>query len=142
VRVSDTPWSELRGIRWPRTGLPGIISLCTRRGPGVRDFAAVYGRRPALVMDLASASFDRLVILRRCGRGGGARGGHHPSRRPGHARGTQTRLTYSPRTITILAGRGMPAYSSREISTRGRTMITEIAQIEIKLGTCGGNGLW
>jgi hypothetical protein len=62
VRVSDTPWSELRGIRWPGTGLPGVISLCTRRGPGVHDFAAVYGRRPALVIELTGASFDRLVI--------------------------------------------------------------------------------
>jgi len=32
VRVSETPWSELRGIRAPGTGLPGVISLCTRRG--------------------------------------------------------------------------------------------------------------
>ena len=32
VRVSDTPWSELRGIRAPGTGLPRVISLGTRRG--------------------------------------------------------------------------------------------------------------
>ena len=48
VRVSDTPWSELRGIRAPGTGLPGVISLGSRRGGGIHDFAAVYGRRPAL----------------------------------------------------------------------------------------------
>lgn len=60
VRVSDTPWSELRGIRAPGTGLPGVISLCTRRGPGVHDFAAVYGRRPAIVVEMTGASFDRL----------------------------------------------------------------------------------
>src|ERR1700752_5508104 len=62
VRVSDTPWSELRGIRAPGTGLPGVISLCTRRGHGFRDFAAVYGRRPALVVEMTGVSFDRLVV--------------------------------------------------------------------------------
>jgi hypothetical protein len=62
VRVSDTPWSELRGIRAPGTGVPGVISLCTRRGPGVHDFAAVYGRRPALVVEMTGVAFDRLVV--------------------------------------------------------------------------------
>jgi hypothetical protein len=62
VRVSDTPWSELRGIRAPGTGLPGVISLCTRRGPGIHDFAAVYGRCPALVVEMTGASFDRFVV--------------------------------------------------------------------------------
>jgi hypothetical protein len=62
VRVSDTPWSELRGIRAPGTGLPRVISLGTRRGPGVHDFAAVYGQRPALVVEMTGASFDRLVV--------------------------------------------------------------------------------
>jgi hypothetical protein len=62
VRVSNTPWSELRGIRAPGTGVPGLISLCTRRGPGVHDFAAVYGRRPVLVIEMTGVSFDRLVV--------------------------------------------------------------------------------
>ena len=62
MRVSNTPWSELRGIRAPGTGVPGLISLCTRRGPGVHDFAAVYGRRPALVVEMTGVSFDRLVV--------------------------------------------------------------------------------
>jgi hypothetical protein len=62
VRVSDTPWSELRGIRAPGTGLPGVISLGTRRAPGIHDFAAVYGGRPALVVEMIGASFDRIVV--------------------------------------------------------------------------------
>jgi hypothetical protein len=62
VRVSDTPGSELRGIRAPGTGVPGVISLCTRRGLGFRDFAAVYGRRPVLVVEMTGVSFDRLVL--------------------------------------------------------------------------------
>lgn len=65
VRVSDDPWSELRGIRAPETGLPGVISLCTRRGKGIRDFAAVYGRaHRAVVVETGGAQFDRLVISR------------------------------------------------------------------------------
>jgi hypothetical protein len=62
VRVSDSPWSKLRGIRAPGTGLPGVISLGTRRGPGIHDFAAVYSRCPALVVEMTGASFDRLVV--------------------------------------------------------------------------------
>ena len=62
IRVSEDPWSELRGIRAPGTGLPGVISLCTRRGKGVRDFAAVYGRGEGLVVEAEGADFDRLVI--------------------------------------------------------------------------------
>ncbi len=62
VRVSDDPWSELRGIRAPGTGIPGVISLCTRRGAGTTDFAAVYRHGPAVVVDTDGARFDRLVV--------------------------------------------------------------------------------
>ena len=63
VRISDDPWSELRGIRSPGTGLPGVISLCTRRGKGICDFAAVYGRTgQAVVIETSGAQFNRLVI--------------------------------------------------------------------------------
>ncbi len=63
VRVSDAPWSELRGIRAPGTGIPGVISLCTRRGKGICDFAAVYGRGgQAVVIETDGGQFGRLVI--------------------------------------------------------------------------------
>ncbi len=63
VRVSDTPWSELRGVRAPGTGIPGVISLCTRRGRGICDFAAVYGRGgKAVVIETDRGQFGRLVI--------------------------------------------------------------------------------
>jgi hypothetical protein len=66
VRVSDDPWSELRGIRAPGTGWPGVISLSTRRGKGIRDFSAVYGRAGrAVVVEARGAEFDRLVISRK-----------------------------------------------------------------------------
>lgn len=62
VRVSGDPWSELRGIRAPGTGLPGVIAVGTRRGSGFRDFAAVHGKGPAVVVELEDAEFDRLVV--------------------------------------------------------------------------------
>jgi hypothetical protein len=52
----------LRGVRAPGTGIPGVISLGTRRATGVRDFAAVYRNRPALVIDLDGAGFNRLIV--------------------------------------------------------------------------------
>jgi hypothetical protein len=62
VRVAEDPWTELRGIRAPGTGVPGVIALGTRLGGGTRDFAAVYSHTPAVVVDAAGAPFDRLVI--------------------------------------------------------------------------------
>jgi hypothetical protein len=62
VRVVADPWPELRGIRAPGTGIPGVIALGTRRGRGTRDFAAVYRRRPAVVVELEGDRFDRLVV--------------------------------------------------------------------------------
>ena len=61
VRVAEDPWPELRGIRAPGTGVPGLIALGSRRGAG-HDFTAVYEHRPAVVVELEGADFDRLVI--------------------------------------------------------------------------------
>jgi hypothetical protein len=62
VRVAEDPWSQLRGIRAPGTGLPGVIAVGTRRGSGMKDFAAVHGKRPAVVVELEGAEFERLVV--------------------------------------------------------------------------------
>ena len=62
VRVSDDPWSELRGMRAPGTGLPRVIALGTWRHSSGRDFVAVYGKRRAVVVDLAGVRFARLVV--------------------------------------------------------------------------------
>lgn len=64
VRVSEQPWSELRGIRAPGTGVPGLISLCTRIGHGIHDFSAVYRHTPVVVVETTGAKWDRLVISR------------------------------------------------------------------------------
>ena len=62
VRMTTEPWSELRGVRAPGTGLPGVIALCTLRGSGVKDFAAVYRHGPAVVVETDGGPFNRLVI--------------------------------------------------------------------------------
>ena len=62
ARVVEDPWRELRGIRAPGTGLPGVIALGTRRGRFGRDFAAVYGKGPGVVIELGDGPFSRLVV--------------------------------------------------------------------------------
>ncbi|HUZ22043.1 MAG TPA: hypothetical protein VMU75_15905 [Acidimicrobiales bacterium] len=62
ARAVDDPWSELRGIRSPGTGLPGVIALGTRRGGFGKDFAAVYGKRPGVVIELDGADWGRIVL--------------------------------------------------------------------------------
>ena len=62
IRSVPDPWVELRGIRAPGTGIPGVIAVGTRRGGGVKDFAAVHGRGPGIVVELEGAEFERLVI--------------------------------------------------------------------------------
>jgi len=62
VRAVDDPWPELRGIRAPGTGLPNVIAVGTRRGNFGKDFAAVHGKGPAVVVELAGAPYGRLVV--------------------------------------------------------------------------------
>ena len=62
ARAVPDPWKELRGIRSPGTGWPGVIALGTRRFSGGKDFAAVYGKGPGVVVDLVGLEFSRLVV--------------------------------------------------------------------------------
>jgi len=65
VRVAPRPFSELRGLRAPGTGCPRVIALGTwRRGRGRKDFAAIYRRREAVVVELDEqvAGYGRLVV--------------------------------------------------------------------------------
>jgi hypothetical protein len=64
-RVED-PWHVLRGVRMPGLGLPGVAALGTwvwrsAHGSG-RDFVAVRGHGPGVVLDLTGCAFDRLVL--------------------------------------------------------------------------------
>jgi hypothetical protein len=62
VRVTEDVWAELRGVRAPGTAVRGVIALGTRRHPLGRDFVAVYGKGPAVVVDLTGVHFLRLVV--------------------------------------------------------------------------------
>jgi hypothetical protein len=62
VRSVDDPWPELRGIRAPGTGLPNVIAVGTRRGAFGKDFAAVHGKGPAVVVELEGADYERLIV--------------------------------------------------------------------------------
>ena len=62
VRSVDDPWPELRGIRAQGTGLPNVIALGSRRGMFGKDFAAVHGKGPAVVVELEGAPYGRIVV--------------------------------------------------------------------------------
>jgi hypothetical protein len=62
VRVVDSAWPELRGMRAPGTGVPDVIAVGTRRGDSGKDFAAVHGRGSAVVVELEGAEYGRLVV--------------------------------------------------------------------------------
>ena len=63
AQAEPDPWSALRGIRAPGTGIPGVIAYGARRFDGGPDFAAVLGSRPAVRVDLDGESpFARLVV--------------------------------------------------------------------------------
>jgi hypothetical protein len=67
-------------MRAPGTGLPGVTSLGTRRRPGI---AAVCGQRPALVIEMTGAAFDRLIVTcADAAEAASARGRYQPSLRP------------------------------------------------------------
>jgi hypothetical protein len=53
--------AELRGSG-TGTGLPGVMMVGTVRNSDGVTFAVCHGRRPAVVIDLAGASYDRIVV--------------------------------------------------------------------------------
>jgi len=62
ARITKDVWSELKGIRAPGTGLPGVIAVGTRRTRSGNDFAAVHGRGPGVVLTLAGQDFVHLIL--------------------------------------------------------------------------------
>jgi hypothetical protein len=62
VRVSESPFRELHGMRAPGTGLPGVIALGTWRGTGGKEFAALYRGGPAVVVSLERGDWRRLLV--------------------------------------------------------------------------------
>ena len=64
VSIQEAPYSALRGIRAPGTGIPGVIAYGVRLMTGGRpDFAALHGRGPAILIELApTASFGTVLV--------------------------------------------------------------------------------
>ena len=62
LHVSRSPFRELRGTRAPGTGIPRVIALGTWRHRGGKDFAALYRGKPAVILRLRDAPFERLLI--------------------------------------------------------------------------------
>jgi hypothetical protein len=62
VRVTESPFRELRGLRAPGTGIPGVLALGTWRYRGGKDFAALYRGGPALIIELEGTDLNRLLI--------------------------------------------------------------------------------
>jgi len=64
VRAVPDGMTELHGLRMPGTGIPGLLMVGTLRDHDFVTFAVCRARRPAVVIDLAGESYDRLVITR------------------------------------------------------------------------------
>ena len=62
VRVTRQPFQELRGLRAPGTGIPGVIALGTWRYSGGKDFVAVYRGGPAVIVELDHEPYKRLIV--------------------------------------------------------------------------------
>ena len=62
VRAVAQGRSEIRGIRAPGTGIPGVVFLGTLRGSFGKDFGILYGNRPAVVVELDGEEFQRLLV--------------------------------------------------------------------------------
>jgi hypothetical protein len=74
--VSDM-WPRVRGWRWPGIGIPHVILVGQMRFRGGRDFCALIGTKPGIVLELRDEPYDRLLatapnaahIVRRVTRG-------------------------------------------------------------------------
>jgi hypothetical protein len=63
VRVSESPWAELRGWRMAGTSIPGLVAVGTRRHAGGYDFVAVHRQQRAVQVDLnGPPRWQRLVV--------------------------------------------------------------------------------
>lgn len=63
ARAVPDGFAELRGLRAPGTGLPGRLAFGTWRRRGAKDFVALRGRRPAVVLEFDAGSRYSRVLL-------------------------------------------------------------------------------
>jgi hypothetical protein len=62
IRAVENGWTEVRGMRAPGTGIPGVIMLGTTRRRGGKDFDAIYRRGLAVVIEFKDAAWGRFAI--------------------------------------------------------------------------------
>ena len=62
VRVVEDGFSERRGLRSPGTAVPRTVALGTWRGRDGKDFVAIRRGKPAVVVELDGAGYDRLIV--------------------------------------------------------------------------------
>ena len=62
VRAVDDPWRELRGLRSPGTDWPRRVAVGTWRFPGGKDYVALRGRGPGVVLELQGFEFSRVLV--------------------------------------------------------------------------------
>jgi hypothetical protein len=63
VSAPDNAWVQLRGWRMAGTGIPGLVSVGTRRHADGYDFTAVHRQRPTVQVDLnGPPRWQRLLV--------------------------------------------------------------------------------
>jgi hypothetical protein len=64
IEFEDQLWGshKLRGVRAPGTALPYVVLLGTLRGRKFRDFVAMKGRKPGVILTLSSGKFTRWIF--------------------------------------------------------------------------------
>lgn len=61
VVVAEDIWTKVRGIRPPFTWLKDHFAIGTRRGLFGKDFTAVYGLRPGVVVEFEGGEWARFA---------------------------------------------------------------------------------
>lgn len=54
-------WPRVRGWRWPGIGIPHVILVGRMRYRGGRDFCALIGTKPGIVLELTHAPYERIL---------------------------------------------------------------------------------
>jgi hypothetical protein len=62
VRTVLDGMAEVLGLRAPGAGLPGVMKVGTWRSREGTTFAVCHRQRPAIVLHLSGAKYDRVVV--------------------------------------------------------------------------------
>ncbi len=62
VRVVDDAYAAVHGLRWPGTGVPGVLLAGTFRSRGAKTFAVVHGRPGGVRVVFDGGAFDEWVV--------------------------------------------------------------------------------